>query len=870
MKRLPAISVLLALLLVSTACQGAGNQSTQPATGSSTPSASPSASATALNAEADFERGEAAFLRGDYETAARLYRSAAEHGLVAAQKRLAHLYGEGKGLQRDDKESLKWHKLAAEQGDSEAHFYVGLIYQYGLGVKQDYGEALRWYRLAAERCEPDAASAISSLYQEGWGVPLDQAKSDKWFTLTGDWRVEASNPFFIEYCRQVANAPEGPQEALKSTRAAAEAGDPQAQAILGTLYLKGFRTVLKDDAQAEVWLRRAADKGHAEAQFRLGTLHYRRSNDSKSYLRKTHDYSNEMEWFRKAAEQGHPQAQESLGFMYELGRGVPKDGREASKWYARAYRVDNETVLYGRYRLDAYMSATELAEADRRVDEWYRAQEARWSVHTAIASHSSAPKASAENEAQSVKQDKVEGLAVTLDPGALPMANAAFARGDYAQAARLYWPLAEGGDAEAQAQLGVMYRDGLGLPQDDDQAWLWWNYAALQKNVTALYNLGLLNERTEGASEGNPKALRWYRQAAEEGHADAQARLGKIYDFGQGVPSDNVEAQKWYRLAAEQGHVEAQLDLATLILLSPIDLTRAEAEVEALEWYRLAADQGHAVAIATLAAYYEKGSAVPKDDAEAARLYRRSAELGHAEASWSLGNLYRHGGGVQKDPVAAGMWYRIAEAQGHYSADDSWDEITQSMSAAEIAEAEHRADVWLGSDSQRLDGTRWGWFPKRPLKKPSPAKVIDPEVQAAEELSAIRLAAELGDPNARTVLALMHYYGEGVRQDHAEAARLNGLAAQDGHPGAQLFLALHYLKGDGVQADPAAAQMWLNVAAALGSKTAHALIEKNAEQLNTSEVAEAERRAEEWMSAFRARLKAKAAAYRARGSKAEE
>ena len=415
-----------------------------------------------------------------------------------------------------------------------------------------------------------------------------------------------------------------------------------------------------------------------------------------------------------------------------------------------------------------------------------------------------------------------------------------------------------------------MYRDGLGLPQDDDQAWLWWNYAALQKNTTALYNLGLLNERTEGASEGNPEALRWYRQAAEEGHADARARLGKIYDFGQGVPSDNVEAQKWYRLAAEQGHVEAQLDLATLILLSPIDLTRAEAKVEALEWYRLAADQGHAVAIAMLAAYYEAGSAVPKDDAEAARLYRRSAELGHAEASWSLGNLYRHGGGVQEDPVAAGMWYRIAEAQGHHSADDSWDEITQSMSAAEIAEAEHRADVWLGSDSRRLDGTRWGWFPKRPLKKPSPAKVIDPKVQAAEELAAIRLAAELGDPNARTVLALMHYYGEGVPQDHAEAARLNGLAAQDGHPGAQLFLALLYIKGDGVQADPAAAQMWLNVAAALDSKPAHALMEKNAEQLNTGEVAEAERRAEEWVSAFRARLKAKVAAYRAHGSKAEE
>ena len=41
-------------------------------------------------------------------------------------------------------------------------------------------------------------------------------------------------------------------------------------------------------------------------------------------------------WYLKAAEQGLPEAQWNLGWMYESGKGVPFDEKEAMKWFHKA------------------------------------------------------------------------------------------------------------------------------------------------------------------------------------------------------------------------------------------------------------------------------------------------------------------------------------------------------------------------------------------------------------------------------------------------------------------------------------------------------------------------------------------------------
>ncbi len=46
-------------------------------------------------------------------------------------------------------------------------------------------------------------------------------------------------------------------------------------------------------------------------------------------------------WYRKAADQGHASAQFNLGSMYERGRGVPQDDAAALKWYRRRVWVSS-------------------------------------------------------------------------------------------------------------------------------------------------------------------------------------------------------------------------------------------------------------------------------------------------------------------------------------------------------------------------------------------------------------------------------------------------------------------------------------------------------------------------------------------------
>ena len=98
---------------------------------------------------------------------------------------------------------------------------------------------------------------------------------------------------------------------------------------------------------------------------------------------------------------------------------------------------------------------------------------------------------------------------------------AAAQSGDYATALREWTPLAEQGDATAQFNLGLMYDNGQGVPQ---------------------------NHKT---------AVKWYRLAAEQGIAFAQGNLGVMYGTGRGIIQNNVYAHMWLNIAASQGDKNA-------------------------------------------------------------------------------------------------------------------------------------------------------------------------------------------------------------------------------------------------------------------------------------------------------------------------
>jgi TPR repeat protein len=112
---------------------------------------------------------------------------------------------------------------------------------------------------------------------------------------------------------------------------------------------------------------------------------------------------------------------------------------------------------------------------------------------------------------------------------------------------------ADRGDAEAAYALGVMLRNGLGVPQNSAEAAKWLRKSADLGLARAETSLGAMYAVGEGVPQNRAEAMKWTRQAADQGDAVAQYNLGLMYCDGRGEPQDLVQAHMWLNLAAAQG-----------------------------------------------------------------------------------------------------------------------------------------------------------------------------------------------------------------------------------------------------------------------------------------------------------------------------
>jgi TPR repeat protein len=117
----------------------------------------------------------------------------------------------------------------------------------------------------------------------------------------------------------------------------------------------------------------------------------------------------------------------------------------------------------------------------------------------------------------------------------------AYEKKDYATAAKEWRALAEKGDAPSQFNLGLLYVDGLGVPQDYTQA------------------------------------ATWFERSAQQDYEKAQLNLGAMYGAGRGVKRDYVQAYKWLNVCAAKGDQKcvAQRDLVAQ-KLKPKQLVTAQ------------------------------------------------------------------------------------------------------------------------------------------------------------------------------------------------------------------------------------------------------------------------------------------------------
>ena len=123
---------------------------------------------------------------------------------------------------------------------------------------------------------------------------------------------------------------------------------------------------------------------------------------------------------------------------------------------------------------------------------------------------------------------------------------------------------AQGGDANAQHNVGNFYAVGIGVDQDYKEALKWWRRAADQCIVEAQYAIGCLYSNGWGVARDQHQAATYYRKAAEHGHPSAQNNLGWLYMNGEGVPNDPYEACLWFERAAKgyQKQIDSDRDMA--------------------------------------------------------------------------------------------------------------------------------------------------------------------------------------------------------------------------------------------------------------------------------------------------------------------
>ena len=211
-------------------------------------------------------------------------------------------------------------------------------------------------------------------------------------------------------------------------------------------------------------LKTEADNGDATAQNNLGNLYANGQLVPK-------DEKEAVKWYRKAAEQGDVMAQNNLGIMYVNGRGVAKDEKQAVKWYFKA--AEQGDVMAQTMLGIMYSDGRGVAKDETEAAKWFR------------------------EAAEQGNSSSQGALGIMYE----------FGRGvtkDEREAAKWYRKAAEQGYSDAQSRLGTMYANGEGVAKDDAEAYKWLLLASAKGDVNARSGVAYIekfltpNQRAEG------------------------------------------------------------------------------------------------------------------------------------------------------------------------------------------------------------------------------------------------------------------------------------------------------------------------------------------------------------------------------------
>ena len=330
-----------------------------------------------------------------------------------------------------------WTPLAT-RGHTAAEWFLMFMYVRGMGARRNFGEGLKWESLLEIKGEAVVIAAVLNEHQLAVRA---------WTQLANQGNVVAQTSLGLMYF-QGQGVPENFVEALKWFRLAASRGDAIAQYHLGLEYSQG-RVVPQHYAMAARWYRLAADQGHALAQRSLGSM-YSRGQGPKN------DIEAVITQLASQGSEANGSAAFSLGLMYERGLGMPQNDAKALEWFKIA-AGNGDADAYAKIG-SMYSKGQGVPQNDAAAATWYRGEAERRQADANLALR---PKRSVDLS-WAARTMEYKGLGVSQSD---------------AEVVKWHRYAADHGDVDAQLNLGAMYAEGNGVPQNYVQAHMWLNLA---------------------------------------------------------------------------------------------------------------------------------------------------------------------------------------------------------------------------------------------------------------------------------------------------------------------------------------------------------------------------------------------------------
>lgn len=335
--------------------------------------------------------------QGQVAKIVRIVRRLARWGDAEAQFQLGQSYASGVGVVRNVPEAVTWLRQAGLQGHQQAQYAVGLIYLFGPQV--DSPSLFSPQRFYGEADEGEADSNRRLLFPAGLTVEADPAEAVAWLQRAADAGHPAAMCQLALLHADGKGTEQDSAKALALLEAACGAGLPLAHFMLAQYLMNGQHGLTRDLTAAMTHLEIAANQGHLEAAYQLGSMltmpgmprqdvaqaeHWLNSAGQRQHLRAMvhlarlygdgklvpRDDGKAFMWFRKAAALGDAQAQWRLGMMFQKGRGVDQDAYEAAHWFEKAGR---QGIVQAQYAVAMmYRQGTGVLRNNTLAAEWLR------------------------------------------------------------------------------------------------------------------------------------------------------------------------------------------------------------------------------------------------------------------------------------------------------------------------------------------------------------------------------------------------------------------------------------------------------------------------------------------------------------------